>query len=479
MELKIKIPTTTSSESKMISGGIWTFCGRVVFAFSVLVINVLLSRMLSSTDYGTYLLAFNIAFFGSIVGVLGLNQAIIKFTTENLQLKQYSSVKQAIKLSIRIALMGSISAMVLYLILQQSVLKYFFNSPQLSHVSILTGAWIVMNIFQQFLGETFRGLHGMKAAVIFGGVFSNLLFIISVAIYTLVSSQTISLFAFMLMINLTILINCLLACWFLHLKLKQFPLTEFMPKYKEIRLRSILNVSIPIMLSNVALFFLTSSDLWMLGIAHNEEQVAIYGSAVRLIATINFFGIILNSMMSTVISDKNAAGKLKELEKTGRVITTILTIPAIFLVFIFALFGRQILGIVFGSFYSQGGLILFILSIGQVINLLVGPSGLILTLTGNEKVMLRITVISSLLTMSCGAITAINGGPTSLALVMVGGLAFQNLLMWIATKRRLGISTHFSFLLIVKWVKAIVKYIHLRLGKKTKSKKSRETVLNE
>lgn len=115
-----------------------------------------------------------------------------------------------------------------------------------------------------------------------------------------------------------------------------------------------------------------------------------------------------------------------------------------------------------------------VLSIGQVINLLVGPSGLILTLTGNERTMLRISLFTSCITITGACIAAKFAGPVQVAIVMVAGLALQNAIMLYTTKKKLGIMIYFNPLLIWKYSRS-----GIRLVRSSLKKKSRETILNE
>lgn len=462
--------------NRVINGGLWTFIGRVVFAFSALVTNVLLSRMLNTSDFGTYMLAFNISFFGNIVGIIGINQSIIRFTTENLQRKRYLQMKSAVRVSLCIALAGAVGTVILYILLQHFVLSRIMNSAQLDHIAVFTGLWIIANVMQQFIGETFRGLHEIKHASLFGGVLSNILYITCLVAMMMMGHRQLDISTVILTVSITLLLNCTLGGWILRRKLKSFPSHDQGSVLSTDRVKSsvIFRVSYPIMLSNVAVFFLTSTDLWILGIFQSEDQVAIYGAAVRLIATINFFGVLLNLVLSTHISEKNAIGQLNELEKTGKLVTILMTLPAIFLVLVFMLFGKEILGVFFGSYYSKAEPILVVLSIGQVINLLVGPSGLILTLTGNERTMLRISLFTSCITITGACIAAKFAGPVQVAIVMVAGLALQNAIMLYTTKKKLGIMIYFNPLLIWKYSRS-----GIRLVRSSLKKKSRETILNE
>ena len=66
-------------------------------------------------------------------------------------------------------------------------------------------------------------------------------------------------------------------------------------------------------------------------------------------------------------------------------------------VLIFYFFGQDILNF-WGSEFSQGLPVLFMLLIGQTLNLVTGPTGVLLMMTGNENLMFRIMLFSLFVT---------------------------------------------------------------------------------
>lgn len=441
-----------SSGKQVMKGGLWTFSGKIVFALSAFIINVMLSRMLDTREYGTYFLVFNLILFGSTVGVMGLNQSIIRFTAENINRKQYHAVRKAIRLTLRFAFLGAVGVTGLYLLVQQTALSRFMDNDIFQSHSLAISMWMFGYIFQILLAETFRGLYDTVLAAWFGGVLSNIL-VIAFLVLAAFTGQEVSLSIVVLMLLAAIWSSNAAAGWCLWRKLKKLPATGSLePQESRIGWRTIASVSLPIMWSNVSLFFLTATDLWILGLFRNEEEVAIYGAAVRFIAIINLFVIVLNSVMSTFISDRYTAGKLRELERIGRWVTVSLALPGIVLWSTFVLYGEPILGFVFGEIFTQAGTILIFLSAGQLMNLLMGPVGLTLMLTGNERRMLRITLFCSVVTFAGACWMAKAYGGLGVAQAMFAGLLLQNVLMWYTVKKKLGISLHFSLSSLVSLI---------------------------
>ncbi|WP_010272270.1 oligosaccharide flippase family protein [Paenibacillus senegalensis] len=458
------------SGKQFMKGGVWTLTGKLLFALSAFIINVLLSRLLSTSEFGAFFLVFNFILFASTAGILGLQQSVIRFIAEPLSRRQYSEVRRVIGLILKLAVWGALVVTLLFLLLQLTPLFHLGNDWS-AVLAIPISIWLFGYIFQLLLSETFRGLYDMKLAASFGGVVSNTLIICSLIVLSL-SGYSLKLGAILIIHSLAVGLSNLIAALCLWRKLRRLAdgVTPSEQKADNppaaLTSRSILAVSLPIMWSNLALFLLTATDLWILGWFRNEVEVAIYGSAVRFIAIINLFVIVLNAVMSTLISNRYSEGKLDELEQIGRWVTAALAIPGIVMWLMFVGFGDVLLGFVFGEIYSQAAMILIFLSAGQLMNLLMGPVGLVLMLTGNEKRMLAITLFCSAITFSGACLLAGPYGGIGVALMMLAGLMLQNGLMWFTVKRQLGISLHFSIGSLVSLVQAALNRLENRRAAK-------------
>lgn len=433
------------TRNRTVNGGLWIFAGRAFFAGSALLINILLSRVLNTAAFGAYLMAFNIAFFGGVVGTLGLNQSIIRFLAEQREKGKQTWARKTALLSLKLAMIGAAGTGILYIFLQLTLLRGVLGSEIMASAALWTGLWIMLTVLQNVMAETFRGHGDVRQATLFSGVLSNFLMLAGLGLLMWLGRSSLSLEHALILVTVCMGISCFVAGWRL-LKLLQGgfgnqtnePAADHGPNA-----RQLLAVSLPMMASNVALFMLTSSDIWILGVFYDESEVAIYGAAVRLMAVLNFFVVLMNTLMTSIISKYFGSGQFPSIQNAGRIIVGISTLPAIVIGMVFMLMGEQVLQLAFGSAYGSGYAILAVLSLGQLINLFAGPSGLLLTLTGHERAMLRITLITSVVTVIAAVAVVHAWGPFALAVVMVCGLLAQNGWMWVEVRRRLGISVHF------------------------------------
>jgi len=121
----------------------------------------------------------------------------------------------------------------------------------------------------------------------------------------------------------------------------------------------------------------------MIGYFIDSAAVGIYDTAYALAAIISLPLLSTNQLFSPIASELYHNGKIEQLENIYTTITKlnlIVTIPASIA---FVLYRQDILR-VFGESFIEGGLILSLLTFGQLMNNAVGPSAHILLVSGRQ-----------------------------------------------------------------------------------------------
>ena len=170
-------------------------------------------------------------------------------------------------------------------------------------------------------------------------------------------------------------------------------------KNRSVTSKELWSTAYPLMIVSVSLFILNQSDLWIIGMVRGEEDVAIYGAAAKLTMIIVMPIFIVNAVVTPMIAEEFAKGKLKDIENMLRFVGALATLPSLGLVLLFVIFGGPILALLFGSYYSGGALILILLSIKGLIIVWNGASGTILAMTGKQKDLMGITLITGVLSI--------------------------------------------------------------------------------
>ncbi|MEX1032387.1 MAG: flippase [Cellvibrionaceae bacterium] len=185
----------------------------------------------------------------------------------------------------------------------------------------------------------------------------------------------------------------------------------------------------------------TQTDVLMLAAMKGAESAGIYRAAARGAELVAFSLVVVNMAIQPSISRLYAAGEMQSLQ---RVVTAAargalaLALPA---ALVMSLFGRTILGAVFGNEYERGALCLAILCSAQVINAGAGSVGNILNMTGHEKDAAGGMAIGALTNIVLNVVLIPRFGIAGAALATGIGLGAWNLVLVVAVRLRTGVNS--------------------------------------
>ncbi|PON14950.1 hypothetical protein C2W62_26365 [Candidatus Entotheonella serta] len=143
----------------------------------------------------------------------------------------------------------------------------------------------------------------------------------------------------------------------------------------------VLTFSAQVLFKDLSSRILTHLDRLMLGILGVASDVGIYGMSAFIGHRIDFFQRMFNSIFAPMIADLYNQGKRSEMVRIFQTVskwTLLLTLP-VFFTFVFL--GYAILEL-FGREFNAGWATLIVLSLGNLINIGVGPVGHMLIMTG-------------------------------------------------------------------------------------------------
>ena len=126
-------------------------------------------------------------------------------------------------------------------------------------------------------------------------------------------------------------------------------------------------------------------DIFMLGVFLEATEVGIYKVAFSVSQVILFVMVSMNTTLTPDMAKLFDSDRKQELEKilvqTSRIVF-VLSVP---IALIYFAFGKEILGLAFGSEFEVGYYALVIITVGMLVNALAGPTAGILNMTGFEK----------------------------------------------------------------------------------------------
>ena len=441
----------SSLRHRLLSGSAWAFGGKIGATAIGVVTNSLLAHMLSLEEFGAYLLAFSIVSVGAVIGSLGLPKTMVQFVAENMVLEQPGRARRAIYTALGLGVLGTLGVGLAYLLIGGDLIgEYLFHSPLLVAVTGLTAGWMAISVMQEIMAETFRGFHDIRMATLLGGLATGgksggLIMRVMLLAYLVLlwsTSGETDLRTVMLASIGSGAASALLAVLLLYRRVASL---DEQGAENPISAKDTLRDAFPTLIISLTSFvLLTTSDLWILGAFRSEGEVAVYGAAARLVALIGMPLLIANLVLPPIIAEMYARGKTTELERTLRSYSTMCGVPSLLLLIAFMLLGGPILGLVYGSDYQSGTMVLVLLSVGKLAAVWSGSCGAVLQFTGHQRSLLRVNLLISPLFVIGALLVVREYGPIGVASMSAAGLVLQNVVMVMVAKRKTGIWTHVS-----------------------------------
>lgn len=398
-----------------------------VFSF---VFTLYVTNTFGKTEWGLIALGFSIFTILSIFGRLGLDLNLVKFYSQDNNLKDSGVYYRSL---IKVFLFSSFLSFLVYLF-EESLVTDVFLEPKPNLLPYLN--WLLLSI--PFWSTVFVSSAIMRARKI------NKAY----TFYTLAGR-------FIILLLLVLLFTHDEALFVLKIHFVSviilFIVSLFHASYvlKKATLKSNQNTwvfikeSLPMMLSSSILVLMSWMDTFMMGIYENETEVGIYNVAVK-VTTLSVFSLqAINSILAPKIAKSYAENEAVTYKKLIRFSTKINFFITLVVVGLIVILSPYLLGL-FGDGFEAGIGVLVILCIGQLVNSLSGSVGVVMQMIGEQKMyqyfIVSALVINLILTL---ILTPIYGG-IGAATATVISMVFWNITGAFYLKRKKQIQTYFK-----------------------------------
>ena len=428
-----------TQKQNLIRGGSWAVAGAVLLALLGLGVNALLARLLQASELGTYFLLVSLIGLTATLAQGGVLQVLLRKVALSTNAKGKWNAGLNLKSATLYVVIGFCGVSFLLILFFDHWFRLFSTLDVSSDLLLLPVLfWLLAVSFQGVVTETFRGLHDIRHAVLFGGIWVNLV-LISILIFLFNTDAEIILTEFLYVlagVNTLVVIAGMLL---LTSKMSS-SVNEGIPG----QLKSLSHESMPLLYSGLLAIVIIQGDLWLVGLYLGSEEAALYGAATRLAILAGMSLNLVNAVLPPHIAKLHASGKHAELVRLLQNAATFAGLPAIVMTIVAVIWGRDVLGYLYGSEFSAAEPILSFLALGYFFHVMLGSGGLVLMLTGRGKILLKISIFTSLWLIFSGLIVAPFGG-WAIAAAAASALIIQKIAMWKWVKSELGISTHASF----------------------------------
>jgi O-antigen/teichoic acid export membrane protein len=186
----------------------------------------------------------------------------------------------------------------------------------------------------------------------------------------------------------------------------------------------LLRYSIPSAFAGIFAMYMIWVNRLLVGYFLPLEETGVYQAvtqvALLFAMILSSFNLIFTPMSADLFAQQKIA-RLRELYRVSTKWALYVTIPIFMVVFTFP---REVMTVLFGAPYAAGGLALRILTLGQLINILTGPVGSLLVMTGHQRRWSIITGAAFVLNVGLGVLlipgVGLQGAATAIAVTQTG-----------------------------------------------------------
>ena len=363
---------------------------------------------------------------------------MVRFVAESMGLERPGRARRVIGVVLRLGAVGALSLALVYWCFGKLLADRLFHAPSLAAITGLVAVWIVVMVMQMILAETFRGFHDIHLATLFKDLLMAIVMTVGLGLLWFLRGEA-TLPAIVLLATGSGLVSVSLAGWVLRRRL--VAITSRDPKDQTV-FNEVLSAAWPLLISNLTLFALGQVGLWVMGAARPQGEVALYGAAERAVTLVLMPLVVVDAVVSPIIAEKYAQGSREELERTLRSTAAIAAVPAFMALVGFIFLGGPLLGLVYGDYYRRGAAALALLCVGQFVTVWAGSCKFTLIMTGHQKVLMLISVLSSIVAVAAALGTVGRFGILGVAASSSMGIIIQTVLMLAAVKYMTGMWTH-------------------------------------
>ena len=395
---------------------------------------ILITKELGAKNWGVIVLCMALLNISNIFARLGVDIYVLKFVSAAKGV--LNEVKTVYFSGVRIVLLASSIVSILLFFssdfIAMNILNKAYFSLYIKYISFLIPLFSLHCVNEQ----TLRGMKKISIFSFFQSTSKMMMTVILFLIfyYILGIDHNVGVYSYFLALALVFITSTI----FIFYKLRKGV------REKLIKRSVILDSSIPMMMSTSVLLLMSWADTLMLGVFCDESQIGIYNVAVKVAFLASFALTSINSISAPKISEtynnNDFTAFYKVVSQTTKTIFYS-TIPLVAFIFIFpdfilSLFGKEFLG---------ARVALLILVFSQLINTMSGSVGVILNMTGKEKVFRNILSIALVINITLNILLIPRFGIEGAAIASATSLVFWNLYSVYYVYREYNILAFISF----------------------------------
>ena len=401
----------------------FAFVIRVFGAISGFAATFFIARHLGASESGYYFLAFSVVTVISAFSRAGLDNTVLRFTGSAPDL----AVNTVLKSLLLILALSSFSAIVLYFGAPYFSVA-FFSKPELAPVLKFMSLGVIGLSTLTISAMALQGLRRVSASIFVLNIAVNLLLILSLYVFVEMSAAELA---------KTYAVSSI------AVGAVGFGLFYvFRPRVAKsaISWRELFASCGPLWIVVIMSQMVQWSGQFMAGAYVSSEALAQLAVAQRTAMLSSFILIAVNLVVAPRFAKLYRDNDMAQLERLAIKSVKLISLFALPVIGVMLVFPSFLMSL-FGSEFKEGAVLLQILAVGQFINAMTGSVGFLLIMTGHERDLRNITLMSGSLTLFLTWFLTTQFNIIGAAIGTAIAVATQNLLAVYFVKKRLGFNT--------------------------------------
>ena len=399
-------------------------------------ISVLFARQLGPEDFGVYAMAMSVIGLLSTVVTFGLPMLIVRQVAIYVESEQWGLLKGIIYRSYQLP---TLSAVLVVVVL--GLVIFVFMPPIWHVVSVLGLIMLPFLALNQIRASILRGLHWVVLADVPELLFRPLLVLIMIGVsLVFIKVEHGGQWAIGIQLIATFL-SFLLGVWLLKHRVPRHLVNTVAQFENKIWLAA------GVTFLGVALVSAAEGQvaLLLLGSMAGAKYAGLYQAAFQLVTPIIFGLMAVNMALQSKLAAAWSAGDKQQAQRLVTEAARLSLLVALMCGGVLLWFAEECL-VLFGNTYKEAALALRILVIGQLFNAAAGSCGIVLSMTGHQREVLRGVALALIVNFALCLLLIPHWSIVGAAVAASSGLVVWNAyLMWQA-KKLTGIQTSISLI---------------------------------
>ena len=406
------------------------FSMRVAGAAFAFFYHALLARLLGAELAGIYYLAFTTVSVAIIIGRVGLDNALLRFTATHAAAENWDAVKGLYRQGIRITLLASGMSTVLVVLGAPLIANNIFSEPAL----VTPLRWMALSIVPTSLlfvpGEMLKGLKRPGDGMFIEASGTSILGFLFLLVLGTRGGVLAPVLAFVLAAVVMMIVSMYLWHRAAHDRLRVVD--------GGFSRQLLLATSFPLFLVMLLELVMRYSGTILIGVFADAADVGVYTVALRTAMLTTFLLAAVNSIAAPKLAALHHQGDTQALEAVTQNSAKLMTVLAAPMLLLFMLAPTWILQ-VFGEDFERGAVALSILAAGQFVNVATGSVSPLLMMSGHGRTVRNNFAVATILNIALNVLLIPRYGVNGAAVAAALSVIIVNVLAVFSVYKKLGV----------------------------------------